>query len=165
MVWSGPIWPGLTCTGAVDGSIVTHIIHAEDPGAQQVLIGAVGRSVGRRPADKPQQNNDCERTHPCYSSTADRQWWITGVIADRKQGYKRVSFSSFRAPAALKLCWPAACFWTYTAMIIWHESHDMLVSERSVRSNAITPTKTHSSCKQAHLILSHKKLTLMTNMH
>ncbi len=61
--WSGPIWPGLTCAGAVDGSIVTHIIHAEDPGAQQVLIGAVGRSVGRRPADERQQNNDCERTH------------------------------------------------------------------------------------------------------
>lgn len=89
------VWSGLTCAGAVDGSVLTHIIYAEDPGAQQVLIGAVGRSVGRRPADERQQNNEGERAHPYDGSTADRQWYITVVIADQTQGYKRVSFSSF----------------------------------------------------------------------
>lgn len=49
---------------------MTHIRHAEDPGAQQVLIGAVGRSVGRRPADKREQNNDGERAHPYDGPTA-----------------------------------------------------------------------------------------------
>lgn len=57
------VWSGLTCAGAADVSVLTHIIYAEDPGAQQVLIGAVGRSVGRRPADKRQQNKEGERAH------------------------------------------------------------------------------------------------------
>lgn len=61
----------LTCAGAVDGPILTHIRHTEDPGAQQVLIGAVSRSIGRGPAEKHKQNNDGERAHPYDGPTAD----------------------------------------------------------------------------------------------
>jgi len=62
---------GLTCAGAVDGPILTHIRHTEDPGAQQVLIGAVCRSIGRGPADKREQNNNGERAHLYDGPTAD----------------------------------------------------------------------------------------------
>lgn len=103
----------LTWAGAVDGSIMTHIRHAEDPGAQQVLIGAVGRSIGRRPADERKQNNDGERAHPYDGPTAEQLLYYsrtdrTGLHAgffknDQTQGNKRVSFSSFRVSAALTL--------------------------------------------------------------
>lgn len=82
----------LTWAGAVDGSIMTHIRHAEDPGAQQVLIGAVGRSIGRRPADERKQNNDGERAHP-YDARQQNSCCITVELIelDSTRGFLKMT--------------------------------------------------------------------------
>ncbi len=90
-----------------------------------------------------------QRAHAsCYGSTADRRWQITGVIADRTN-----ACPSRPSAHLLSLLTSRVLLNLYSndhmTRVTWH-----LVSERSVRRNTITPTKTHSSSKQAHLILS-----------